>query len=202
MSKRKIYICFLLIMQFFTCCYAQDDFDENRYILWGENIELSWDDFLLKQAKDTKGAALISCHFHYSYSIGKAENTIVFEVYVYLEKESSWSIYHGVTDMDSNESNRVLKHEQGHFDINEIYARECRMLLSKIKANSYEKAKKKYDRITKEIMTKLTDEQTLYDEETNHSINTEKQAEWNKKIAERLKELEAYKDTVVAIKIR
>ena len=51
-------------------------------------------------------------------------------------------------------------------------------------------------------MEKEENAQTLYDKETNYSRNTERQAEWNKKIAERLKELEAYRDTVVTIRIK
>jgi hypothetical protein len=189
-------------MQFFTCCYAQDDFDENRYILWGENIELSWDDFLLeREPKNTIEAARIHLVINYSIET-KSRDVIFFNICVYMDRERSWSKYHGVTDADSCRSNYILRHERTHFDIDEVYARECRMLLSKIKANSFEKVKNKYDKIRQEIEVKRQKEQTLYDDETNHSKNTEKQAEWNKKIAERLKELEAYKDTVVTIKIR
>ena len=206
MSKRKIYICFLLIMQFYTSCYAQDDLDENRYILWRENIELSWDDFLLEyKPKKAVASASASIGLGIYFSLKeKDKNTIIFNIYAYMNKEKSWSEYHGVAvaDADSWQSNYGLRHERTHFDIDEVYARECRMLLSKIKANSFEKVKNKYDKIRQEIEVKRQKEQTLYDEETNHSINIEKQAEWNKKIAERLKELEAYKDTVVTIKIR
>ena len=141
MSKRKIYICFLLIMQLCTCCYAQDDLDENRYILWGENMELSLDDFMLKRKpKNAIETAFIRYGFSYSLE-QKDKMTINFNVYVYMDREKSWSRYHGVADADSCLS-YVLKHEQGHFDIAEIYARECRMLLSQIKANSFEKAEK------------------------------------------------------------
>ena len=36
--------------------------------------------------------------------------------------------------------------------------------------------------------------QSLYDSESNHSINKTKQAEWNEKIEDLLDELESYKN--------
>jgi hypothetical protein len=45
------------------------------------------------------------------------------------------------------------------------------------------------------------EKQIIYDRETNHSENEEEQAKWDKYIDEQLKELEAYKDTVVVVKL-
>ena len=43
--------------------------------------------------------------------------------------------------------------------------------------------------------------QSLYDKETDHHINKEKQLEWNTKIAMELEESEAYSETHLSIKV-
>ena len=84
------------------------------------------------------------------------------------------------------------KHEQGHFDIAEIFARklnkEITMFLTKSKRHE------ELNNIYTKVMNEKRDTQQLYDEETNHSINKSQQAAWNKKIEEMLEELKDYDD--------
>lgn len=204
MNKRINSICFLLIMQFYNCCYAQKEIlDEKHYVVWSENIDFSWDYFLLKhEPKSTNEGAFIASGVSWSFQIDEEKNIIVCYTQAFMDKEKSWSLYHGKTDVDYSKSNGLLKHERGHFDITEIYAREARMLISKIKTNSFEKAKKRIDKITQQIKKKITKEQNQYDTETQYGKNKEKQAKWDKKIEERLKKLEIYKNVAVNIIIR
>ena len=82
-------------------------------------------------------------------------------------------------------------HEQGHFDIAEIFARRLNKQMSEYVFN-----KNTFKDDLKKIYMSLTSEkdsfQNRYDEETNHSINKEKQSEWLKKIEGFLKELKAF----------
>ena len=85
----------------------------------------------------------------------------------------------------------ILSHEQGHFDIAEIFARKLHKEMSKYRFNkkTYQKDLKKiYDAVTEE----KTEIQNNYDRETNHSINKREQAEWLKKIKEMLEEYEEF----------
>ena len=84
----------------------------------------------------------------------------------------------------------ILSHEQGHFDIAEIFARKLNKKMSEYNFN-----KKTYQQEVNKIYQDILDEkeamQNDYDRQTNHSINKEKQAEWLKKIE---KMLDQYKD--------
>ena len=87
----------------------------------------------------------------------------------------------------------ILSHEQGHFDLAELFARKLHKEMSNYTFNkkSFQKDLKKiYDSIMKEREST----QNQYDKETNHSINKEKQAEWLKKISRMLEELKDYAD--------
>ena len=87
----------------------------------------------------------------------------------------------------------ILSHEQGHFDIAEIFARKLNKKMSE-----YRFDKKTYQKDLNKIYHDILDEkekmQNDYDKETNHSINKEKQAEWLKKIAKMLEEYKDYAD--------
>jgi hypothetical protein len=86
----------------------------------------------------------------------------------------------------------LLNHEQIHFDMGEVF---CRKMRKQYKEKPFpnstfaQEASKLYNKILKEY----NDEQKLYDKETNHSINKEKQAAWDIKVANQLKELEKFK---------
>ena len=87
----------------------------------------------------------------------------------------------------------ILTHEQGHFDIAEIFARKLNKLMKEYNFdwNTYRQDLKK---IYQDVLDEKEDMQNKYDEETNHSINKEKQEEWLKKISGKLKELDAWAD--------
>lgn len=100
--------------------------------------------------------------------------------------EESWSRYpHLKNEKDA------LKHEKGHLDITEIYARRIRKLVSK---TSFKSAKYKDElrELFKEMAQKHSDEQIKYDRETNHSINKEVQTKWNEWIESELEDLSGF----------
>jgi len=88
-------------------------------------------------------------------------------------------------------SNYVLKHEQIHFDITELFARKIRKeLLVYYKNNFNLDIKVSYD-IYKRQIKKYDLYEHEYDNETNYGRNIEQQSKWNRKIQ---KELEKYKE--------
>ncbi len=96
-------------------------------------------------------------------------------------------------------SNKVLIHEQIHFDIAEIYARKLRSKLNGKRINNSSKFLKNLNKILNDTREKMLAYQLQYDKETDHSRNYEKQKEWNAKIAKQLKLLERYKNSKVTI---
>ncbi len=88
-------------------------------------------------------------------------------------------------------SKNVLKHEQIHFDIAELFARKIRKEL----LNYYKETDNIDMEFTYNIYDKYVEEfrrfQKKYDYETSLSLDIDKQKEWNNKVE---KELEKYKE--------
>lgn len=91
----------------------------------------------------------------------------------------------------------LLKHEQGHYDIAEIYSRKFREEVSGITYEYLDNV----DALFKEIYNKYISEmylmQELYDNETNFSRDQIKQQEWNKTINDELKSLSHFSSSIV-----
>jgi hypothetical protein len=88
--------------------------------------------------------------------------------------------------MDKRNRLDLLEHEQAHFDLCEVYARRLR---KRVEDSNY---KLDIDNAIFEVFEAFKKRQKLYDQETNHSRNKEKQAEWLKIIANELSELDNY----------
>lgn len=110
----------------------------------------------------------------------------VFTINAGMKKESSWIKDYGDTVS--------LKHEQGHFDICEIYARILRRDIQKVKSLS--EAKEMYDKIA----TDEESEQDKYDKENTFQLGGIT-TDWSEKIINRLKELESYHNPIVTLTI-
>jgi len=88
-------------------------------------------------------------------------------------------------------NDHILSHEQGHFDISEIYARKLNKALK-----AYRPRENSISRDVNEIYKKVMDEkeeyQTKYDKETDFSRNKQQQSEWLEKIKDELDDLDEY----------
>lgn len=92
-----------------------------------------------------------------------------------------------------NATPALLRHEQLHFDITEVYARIMRQKLAvyatKVDCN---KLQPSFNNLTKLVYDVWDREQNRYDRETNHGLNTARQAFWEKDIQTRLTQLQAF----------
>ena len=150
------------------------------HIRWQDRRTLTWADYQGKADPDAGAAASTATYLSVEYNF--KDGKLGYVITCSFSRSKSW----GLTKNDY-----ILSHEQGHFDIAEIFARR---LYKKLKA--YEFDKKNYQTDLRRIYEDITDEkeemQNRYDRETNHSINKEKQAGWLEKIKIELKELEAF----------
>lgn len=87
----------------------------------------------------------------------------------------------------------LLRHEQTHFDITELYARVMRQKLAvfAVKADCM-KLQPAFNNVTKGVYGEWDREQNRYDQETNHGLNAARQALWEKQVAARLEVLKAF----------
>jgi len=152
---------------------------ENEIIRWDANRKLTWKDFKAEPENAGSTAALTTTHLGFSYRFTNGKMTYLIESW--FEKNRSWGLV---------KNDWILMHEQGHFDIAEIFARKLKKAVTEyhFDNNTFQNDLGNiYDAIVKE-KEKF---QELYDDETNNSINKSKQQEWLKKIAALLQE---YKD--------
>lgn len=84
-----------------------------------------------------------------------------------------------------------MSHEQGHFDIAELFARKLRKAFKEYIFNP-KTIEADYNKIFSRIKTERSKMDALYDKETNLSRNKSKQLYWNKKIEAELKKFEAH----------
>lgn len=171
--------CFFLSL----CCTAQNSGGSgDDLIKWSAARKLSWADYKASPDPDSDAAASTTTLLTIEYKI---DNTSFgYAISSTFSKSQSWG---------RHKDAYILSHEQGHFDIAEVYARKLHKKMSEYKFNT-----RTYQKDLKKIYDEVTDEkeemQDKYDSETRHSINKDKQAEWLKKIEAMLKEYEAYAD--------
>jgi len=163
-----------------------------NYIVWNKDRPLLWDDFQSKPNSSYNEGARATTSILIDF-INKTDPFLI-EINAVFYPKRSW-FRKGYDDDDG------LKHEQGHFDITEIFARKFRkqIILSAFSKNNFSK---KIEKACVNIRKNLIEYHKLYDEQTNHYLNKEKQTEWNEKIANQLIELEKYSNPIVEIKIR
>ncbi len=172
---------------FFVTCFSQKvvvhAFIENRKtstnndtIYYDFHRNLTWSDFKGKPIENYFAGAVTASGFAFDSQMNFDGKTIYLNIgiYTFFTKHDSWK-------KPNVNSEYHLMHEQHHFDITEIGSRKFMDELQKAhftKENYAALLTSLFDKVYKENM----DMQHDYDKETNHSLNVEKQLEWNKKI--------------------
>jgi predicted secreted Zn-dependent protease len=88
-------------------------------------------------------------------------------------------------------NDHILSHEQGHFDIAEIYARKLNKALSAYVFNR-NTVSRDVNAIYDDVIKLHHKAQEQYDDETDYSRNFKEQEEWKNRIAAELKILESF----------
>lgn len=87
-------------------------------------------------------------------------------------------------------SEKLLAHEQLHFDLTEVHARQLRHDLQQI---SCANLKTKLSIVVNEAFRRWKAEQDLFDETSRHGRDKDQQQVWEAQINARLRKLEAYR---------
>ena len=165
---RLIFILFFVSPQFMA---AQDE-----ELPWSADKKLTWNDFKSTPDYSHPYAAITFSGMSYGFSadVVNGEVSVNYKVNCFFVANKSWVKRRYKGDKE------LLKHEQLHFDITELYTRKFREELSKMTFTDNVKAEIKavYKRITKEKVSF----QEKYDLETDHSKNEAAQKKWQLKI--------------------
>jgi len=164
-----------------------------RVIYWHER-KLEWKDFEYKPKELSKPSAITSSGIEFNRNSNdiKSLNLIVIACF---NKKESWR-------KEKEINVETLNHEQKHFDITEIFARKLRKSIKDTVFENIVVAQKAINIIHKNIMKEWDIYQDKYDAETKHSIDKEKQLEWDKKIEDELIELKNFTNNVITLEFR
>jgi len=152
----------------------------NNLIPWSTARKLTWSDFKGDPDPHSPNAALTSSNINIDF--GYNDTGFQYSIRCVFDKTRSWVRI---------PTDDVLAHEQGHFDIAEIYARRLNKALAGYRFNTQTVSKDVND-IYGNMMKEHRQTQVQYDQETDYSRNRVKQAEWLKKIAADLKGLSSF----------
>ncbi|MGB0918032.1 MAG: DUF922 domain-containing protein [Flavobacteriales bacterium] len=148
---------------------------------WNENRKLTWADFKGKPNKLSRNEALTDS----GMSIGLAcdDNSSEVTIRCFFDPKKSWA--------KDERSEYLLAHEQLHFDITELFVRKLRKQIDKL-GDDCDKLNKYIEKYYNENYKDFVKYQHAYDSESRHSIDKEKQAYWEKKVALELEQLKPY----------
>lgn len=149
---------------------------DEDYIKWQEDRKLTWDDFKAAPQKLGNTAAMTTTHLGFSYSVTNGK--VAYKIDCRFEKIKSWGLV---------KNDWILKHEQGHFDIAEIFARKLNRSINEYQFNR-SSFQKDLDAIYKSVVDDKEKFQQQYDDETDYSRNKNKQEEWLMNIESELKQ--------------
>jgi hypothetical protein len=192
--KISFFVLFIFIFPFqiFSQKIAVHVFTEHKItsaksdtIYYDFNRKLTWKDFQGKVPATVPWGAITASGFSFDSEMKQAGNNIEIYVgiYTFFLKHESWR-------KPGINSAYQLEHEQHHFDITRLHAQRLIEEIRNAHFNS-DNYKKLLTSIFNKVYDENNDMQHLYDRETNNSMNTEKQKEWNQKISGEIKKLHA-----------
>lgn len=162
----KVAIIFIVGFATNTNLFAQDD----ASIEWGRPV--MYTDFeATPNAKDT-AAANISVTILLGYSAVR-DGTLAFKVVAVMDKRESWI-------REAFKTEAVLRHEQGHFDIAHIFAKQLEKELSSRAYTTREV--KTLNALYNTFLEKMNTLQLRYDKETKGGLEAGAQRRWQKYI--------------------
>lgn len=170
----------MCLLAFLACTLSVYGQEEEQGLPWRADWRLTWEDFQGAVPMGASAAATTASGISYSYQAqweGKGAVEVVFDIQAHFYPSESW-YRPEVCD------EHILKHEQLHFDIAEIFARKLRQ---RLEAKTFTKnIKAEVKQIYQKTVRDLSKFQNQYDRETDFSRNRENQLLWNELIGRML----------------
>lgn len=180
--------------------------EEADVIEWSPDRRLTWNDFngpVPAGTEDQRVAATAGAlAWSFEYSIQWSRNACRFRIdditaHAHFRRDQSWV-------RTGHKTDRVLEHEQGHFDILQLYKEQLhtrtreflgtlRPCSGRTERSATRSTKSEIDRLVGAVYDKVWNEyrsrQATYDRETRHGINAREQGEWTADLNTRLSAL-------------
>jgi len=155
-----------------------------RIIIHGKETDrkLEWSDFKGKVDMSSSYWAHTAYTIKYRYDNvkfnGEMATIVNFELSLELDPERTWARTEKISD-------ELLIHEQGHFDIGILCAKEIMAIFNKTSFNKSDFSEALKSMVS-ETIRKYNEMGVQYDRETEHFRNKEQQEKWNSLLAEKL----------------
>ncbi|MBC7863362.1 MAG: DUF922 domain-containing protein [Bacteroidia bacterium] len=175
---KKFYLFSVLIILFLSFSIKKNK-DE---IKWEKDLKIKWENF--RGTPNSYNSFYANTNSGMSFLKFGDEDSAYFTVTAVFYAKKSWVRLKFAQDT-------LLKHEQLHFDISELFARKFRerlFQLNKTKTTYNED----FDKIRNDIVAGHDAYQDKYDQETEHCMNVLKQAEWSEKITSEIAALDKF----------
>jgi len=159
-------------------------------ISWRKDRKLSWDDFKgpIPRDVDHRTAAATYCGIGFETStISNTNKDLKITVYNTFYIGNSWA-----KPEEMNED--VLEHEQGHFDLCELYTRKLRERLSVVNVD-VNTMKPTLRKVYNDLQEEYKKRQQEYESETAHGVNLPQQRKWRDILDRELQETEHWAGT-------
>lgn len=170
-----------------TCLLLSKNTVSAQAIFWKAGRPLTWDDFKGKKPHRTRFAAATNSRLQYLHYRGN-DDTMRRKIICSFQPDKSWK-------KNKRLSLYILKHEQTHFDIAELYTRKIRASFQHYRTtHKYNwNTEFKLKTIFHKKITAYRHYQHKYDRKTHHSLDKEEQEKWEKKVASQLSALDSFK---------
>ncbi|WP_460765506.1 DUF922 domain-containing protein [Niabella terrae] len=147
-----------------------------------------------------EAAAITRTGITYSMNASRSSrsSTVTLEVFATVHRSHTY-IRKSRLQMEPERIRYLLNHEQKHFDISEIFAREATRDL--VRKNATKNYQQELADLVKARFKEAEAFQKRYDAATNNGRDAQRQAIWDGIISRRLKSLEAYRNKKVIKKI-
>jgi hypothetical protein len=158
-----------------------------KEIEWTASRKLTWEDFKgsPKTISNSNTAAQTYCGFGFQTNNVTMFNKAKIFTTTSFTTNLSW------VRPDQKDRMDLLEHEQGHFDLCEVYARQLRKTLEEKKLTAFN-LNTDANVIFKRVSASYLERQELYESETQYGTDRKKQIEWMKLIASELNELSSF----------
>jgi hypothetical protein len=154
----------------------------NEHVAWSANRKLSWEDFRGIPESDNPHHALTAANL--AVEARCKDNKFYYEVKCVFLPTESWS--------KNKQSAKLLAHEQLHFDLTEVHARQLRKNLKEL-GLSCGNLKSDLNTTVGAAFKAWKAEQDEFDKISRHGLDAQTQLAWEQNIARRLQALDAWK---------
>lgn len=162
---------------------------EGTAIDWDSSLKLKHTDFKAG-TKWSFGNKVASTYSGFGYSITDDNGNISGSIFVRFYCNKSW------WNPELNKPDKItyiLKHEQLHFDICELFGRKLYKEILRLR-DSGRLNSRTIDKLQTKLEKQYDNYQDKYDKKTNHSINRVEQYYWSKLVKTELEAMSEYSD--------